>query len=141
MWLLRYMSFKNSRGFTPIILILGVLLLAGAVGLYYYLNQKSPTTVNTQPKKQAPLSISLESPSDGVLVNNGRLLVKGKTLPKTTVVFYTDSDSNSLESNNLGSFQGDINLTKGINTLTITAYGENGEEVSTTLDIVYDPQS
>ena len=85
-----------------------------------------------------PLTLNLESPADETIVVSDRITVKGKTLPKTTVVFYTDSDANSIESDASGYFEGTINLSSGINTLTVEAFADNGEEKSISLDIVYD---
>lgn len=74
------------------------------------------------------------------VVDGDQVVVKGKTLPNTAVVFYTDNDQNSVESDTNGQFEGTIALSSGINSLIVTAYAENGEEKSTTLDLVYDDQ-
>lgn len=85
-----------------------------------------------------PLILSLESPAEGMIATEEQITVKGQTLPATTVVFYTASDANSVESDADGHFEGVINLTTGINSLTIAAFAANGEERALVLDLVFD---
>jgi len=122
-----------------IIAVLLIVLVLGSAGFacFKFTKKTSPPApvVTTQ-----PLTLSLESPSDGTVVLDGQVTIKGKTLPNTTVVFYTENDQNSVESSSDGQFEGTITLSSGINTLTTIAYAEDGEEKSITLDIVYDDQ-
>lgn len=125
-----------QKGSIPHLFLLVLLIVAG-VAIYYF--KIAPIKSFPQvavPSK--PLTLSLESPSNGSLSVNNKVTVKGKTLPNTTVIFYTEEDQNSVESNNQGSFEGEINLAYGISSLTVTAFSENGEEKSVTLDVVND---
>lgn len=85
-----------------------------------------------------PLILSLESPAEGAIATQEQITVRGQTLPAATVVFYTETDVNSLESDANGHFEGTINLTTGINSLTVTAFAANGEEKTLVLDLVFD---
>lgn len=101
------------------------------------------TTTDTQAftPSPTPLTLSIESPKDETLVTDGTIVIKGETSPNTTVTFFTDTADDSVESDVNGNFQGSLPLENGINTLTITAYSESGEEKSITLDVVYDAEN
>lgn len=128
-----------------IVVILGSsLVIFGAIVGWVYFSWSSTTTPATIavlpriPKKS--LTLVLASPNDGDVVSGDEITVRGKTLPNTTVVFYTETDDNSVESDANGQFDGTIKLGSGINTLTVSAFAENGEEQTTSLDIVNDNQ-
>jgi hypothetical protein len=131
---------QNENGLVPILILVLVVVVAGAAG-YFYLNMdkvEQPTLpVNTT---KSSLTLELESPADGTLITDNQLLVKGKTAAGATVVFFTDADENSIEADASGNFEGKVGMVEGINTLTVTAYGENGEESTTTLDVVNDSE-
>ncbi len=84
------------------------------------------------------LGLSLESPASGDIILDGVVTVKGKAQPKSTIVFFTETDENSVETDTQGNFQGTLALETGINTLTILAIAQNGKEETLTLDLVYD---
>lgn len=136
----------SQRGIVSLVLVVFLLIVAaGGAGLYYYLQNSStrlPEVINKIPVlKNRQLTLNLESPSDGTLAVNNRILVKGTTSPNTTVVFYNDIDQSSVESDANGRFEGNLALAEGINSLVVTAFAENGEEKSVTVEIVNDPQS
>ncbi|MBI4058586.1 hypothetical protein HY408_02360 [Candidatus Gottesmanbacteria bacterium] len=83
-------------------------------------------------------TLSLDSPTQGELVLNQEILVKGKTEPRAVVLIYSDTDIISVDSDEQGNFESTILLTNGINTLTVTAYGLDGQEKSVTVDLLYD---
>ena len=124
-------------------LILGLFVLTiGLVGLAFckYKIPSSSTTFTPLETVKQPFTLSLESPVDGALILGNKLLVKGKTLPNTTVVFFTETDANSVESDENGQFEGVLILENGINTLTVNAFSEEGEEKEISLNIVYDEE-
>lgn len=121
--------------------LLILVTLALSIGALIFTKSTTPPvnlTVNKQESAASSLTLTLESPVDETIVVSDMVTVKGKTLPNTTVVFYTDTDANSVESDATGYFEGTINLSSGINTLNVQAFAENGEEKTITLDIVYD---
>src|SRR3989344_2842237 len=132
---------------SPIFLIiLGILVSLGAAAFIWlrpfsYQQPATPIVASSPSPSAKPLTLELTSPSDGTLSINQEILVTGKTLPNTTVVFYTDTDENSIESDVSGMFESTVTLTQGINTLTVTAFGEDGTEKSQTMDLVYDTES
>lgn len=136
---------KHPFGLRPPFLLMGfVIVLSASYLLYTFLSSSRSVPIEQVTQRinvPAPLFLTLESPSDETLVENNTLVVKGKTLPNTTVVFYTEENDGSAESNASGEFEGTIPLVSGINTLTVAAFGENGEEESMTVDVVYDQET
>lgn len=131
-----------------ILLLLAVVLLAGGITLLTFLKSRqtssipTPGTQSQSKKEETPtLSLSIDSPADNVVIVNNEVTIKGRTLPKMTVVAYDEIDTFSTDSDDKGNFEGKIKLSIGINSVTITAFGENGEEKSVVLDIINDSQS
>jgi len=85
--------------------------------------------------------LKLTSPTSGEQAVDGEIIVSGQTLPNTTVLVYTESDQTSVESDSSGLFETTITLGKGSNALTVTAFGDNGDESSQSIDVVYDSQN
>lgn len=102
--------------------------------------QSTDTSARVVPPTQleSTVFITLDSPIDGTLVTGATLPVRGRTIPNATITLFTESHENFIESDDTGYFEGTIQLTPGINTLTVTVFGENDEEKSITLDVVND---
>jgi hypothetical protein len=135
------MSSAKQKGFVPILILVFVLAVAGVSGIYFYWKNTDNPQVTPEvslPTPQKDLTLTLESPTDGTLATDGQIMVKGKTLPNTTVAFYTDIDDGSIESDSSGNFMGNVRLGEGINTLTVTAFSDDGNEKTTSMDVVYD---
>lgn len=139
----------NKKNHMP---LLWGFLTAGTIvvilSIFFSLTQnktQTPKTTTYAPPTATPIpyafDLSIESPSDNEVTHQNRIAVKGKTSPKSTVVLFSDNDQNSVESDDSGNFTGDVLLASGINSITITAYGENDEEKSQALDVVYDDGS
>ncbi|OGD54544.1 hypothetical protein A3J78_02180 [Candidatus Beckwithbacteria bacterium RBG_13_35_6] len=108
----------------------------GLVGGLLYFRQQTQKLQNLDTSQ--PLTLGLQTPYDGLILNSNVLTVKGTTLPNSVVVFYTETDENSVESDANGNFAGTINLQGGINTLVVTAFSEIGEEKTQVVDVVYE---
>lgn len=135
----------SSLGFAPVLIIL-LLAAAVAVGLFLYTQWQPGAAPSTQPapapRAQRPLDLTIDSPTDGGLAVDQKLMVKGKTLPNTTVVIYTEEgDQNIIVSDPVGKFEGSIGLVEGINSFTVTAFAESGEEKTMNMDVVYNRES
>jgi hypothetical protein len=126
-----------------------VLLLAVLGGAGWYLTQQKsltpPSPVVAEPSMVPPvanaLTLQLTSPKEGELVSSQLLNVTGKTAPEVTVAIYTDTEETSVISSPTGDFTGTIRLQTGINMLTVTAFDEDGQEVSVNMEIVYDQEN
>lgn len=130
----------SQRGFAPILVLLFlviVIAVAGAV-LYTNLNKGGEITNLAEPKE---LTLSLLSPSENTSAVDDQILIKGKTLPNTTVVLYSEFDEEILQSNTNGDFEGKLFLDSGKNVLTISAFSDTGEEKTLNLEIDYKPKS
>ena len=123
-----------QRGFTQIVVL--ILLLAVLLGVSVYLLKPKTPNLPTE-----TLSLSIDSPREGTLLVDGEVLVKGKTSPGALVVFFTETDENSVEADGAGNFQGSVALSEGINTLVVTAFAEDGQEKTTSLEVVNDSES
>jgi hypothetical protein len=135
---------SGSSSKQKMILVIGLLAVLAVAGTgAYFLSQQKPdaiapmTKVKETPKK-VPLTLTLESPTDGELVMDSTLQLTGKTSPNTTIVFFSETAEGTTESDTAGNFSGQLALENGINTVTVTAYSAEGEEISQVFDIVYD---
>ena len=122
------------------LLLLGLFVVA-AFALVVLTLPKQQSTVQEPSVQATPLFLSLRSPTEDMVVVDSKVVFIGETLPNTPVGIYTDTDQNSVESDASGNFQGEIGLVEGINTVTIEAYGEDGEEKSIVMDIIYNGES
>ncbi len=144
-----------KKSFTLPLIIGGgvILILAIAVGAYMFLRSPTPakpatrTAAVTSPSTPSAtaivtatpeLTLTISTPSAGLLVNSQILTISGKTNPNVSLVIYSDSDANSVTSDAQGNYSGTVLLDKGINTITVTAFTD--QEVSQTVQIkvVYD---
>lgn len=138
-------KFYQSKAFLVIAIVTG----AGLLSLPFMLSQinRSEPVTNTETQATTPAPpvqpfiLTIESPTDETVVTNNIVTIKGKTLPNITVMYYTETDDGTLESDVNGNFEATLTLVDGINTLTIMAFAENGEEKSVTLSIIYDSES
>ncbi|MBI5731773.1 MAG: helix-turn-helix domain-containing protein [Candidatus Magasanikbacteria bacterium] len=117
---------KSVIHFTPICRLTnlsGILRrLAGALtmaGLLIYLSLEVGGIFKT------PLLI-VESPEEGLTVEESSLIVKGKTLPETSVLI----NGTETLSNQDGLFSETINLVAGANTILVTANKKHGRSAS-----------
>lgn len=124
------------------VLMLGILLLLLVItGAYFFANSQKQVEAPVRTDEavvQGPLSLNLESPGDGDLIENNMLVIRGTTSPNTTVAYLSETAEGTVQSSVSGVFEGTLALEEGINTVTITAYGANGEEKTKTIDVVYD---
>lgn len=133
---------KSSKGL--IIFVIVALLISVGASLYIWLAPGSPKLIQSLPSpvsKTSALTLDLQSPKDGELSINNEVLIKGKTLPGITVAIFTENDEATVESNQDGSFESSLKLSEGINSVTVTAFNGEGEEKSTTIDVVYDTET
>lgn len=129
----------SQRGFAPIILVSLLAVIALALAVIYTNLNKGEEIINLTQSK--PLTLSLSSPSENTSAVDDQILIKGKTLPNTTVVLYSESDEEILQSNTNGDFEGKLFLDSGKNALTISAFSDTGEEKTLNLEVDYNPKS
>ncbi|MFC1711338.1 DUF5666 domain-containing protein [Patescibacteria group bacterium] len=128
---------KNiKKNLSIIFLLVFFLVTATTLGVSYYFKGKK-AKLDKEPLS-VPLTLALTSPYDGMIITSNELVVQGKTRPHATVVFYSETDEDSIESDDEGYFEGTIVLENGVNTLIVTTFSETGEEKSVVVDVVYD---
>lgn len=133
------MSFKNfQKGHTPI-LVLVIIIVIVSLGAYFVLqgNTNTNTSLGEVPVNQRNLTLTLDSPNQNTKAYDDEILIRGKTLPNTTVVLFNETDEEILQSDARGNFKGTLLLSQGKNLLTVTAFSDTGEEKSLNLEVDY----
>jgi len=83
------------------------------------------------------LSLALTSPEDNSISSEEKIEVSGKTAPEATVIILYQGGEKIIQADEGGNFSSEITLVGGANEIKITAYDQNGNEVSKTLNVVY----
>ncbi len=128
----------------PLIFISVTIFLILAIGGFFLYKANSnqsdlfPSPTESSQPSTAPLTLDLDSPAEGELAVNDEILVRGVTLPDTVVLAYTDTDDASVTSDDSGKFETTLVLAEGINTVNVTAFSDDGQEKTVSLDIVRD---
>jgi hypothetical protein len=130
---------KSNKGLLVFVILAVIISLSTT--LYLLFQPAKEPQLLPSPVVVQPLILELLSPADGELAVNREILVSGTTLPNTPVVIFTETDETSIDADSSGKFETTLSLDDGINTLVITAYGEDGGELTKSVDIVYDPES
>lgn len=120
------------------ILVVGL----AAIFFFYYLLYKTGPQASWQvgsPVTTKPISFNLEitSPDDNLLTFEKSVVTSGKTSPHSPVIISTDTADFSQETDNAGEFSKVINLDKGLNHLTITAFDQLGNLKKATRTVFY----
>ena len=111
-------------------------LLIVLAGVSFYLIIKTPLEKSLLPENiKPPLFLSLESPTEKTIVSGDQITVKGKTLPSSAVVFYTETNQGSAQSDVSGQFEDKLILGKNSSRLTVTAFSDWGEEKTVTFTL------
>lgn len=82
-------------------------------------------------------SLSISKPEDESVSNAEKITVSGTTEPEAYVVIIGEKGEEILEADEKGIFSTEVSLVSGTNEITISAFSENGDEVSKTLNVVY----
>ncbi|MBI2594199.1 hypothetical protein HYW39_00715 [Candidatus Curtissbacteria bacterium] len=124
---------------TKIILAVVVLLLL-IVGILF-IGKAKQAPIPTEPAKPETkeLSLIIAEPTDRAIVEGNKVTIKGKTAPKAIVLAYTDESEASVESDTQGNFKTEVDLKEGVNDLVVTSFGDDGQEKSVSMSVVYNP--
>lgn len=82
-------------------------------------------------------SLSLVSPIDESITNEGKILVSGSTSPDSWVILLTEKGERVIMSDKKGGFETEIFLISGENEIEIQSISETGEKANKTVTIVY----
>ena len=92
-------------------------------------------TTPTQTEEKLPLTII--SPEDNDLVSQEKVQIVGKTSPGAEVAAAYPDGEKIIEADENGDFTLDITLVGGGNEITISAFDNQNNEISKTLNLVY----
>ena len=80
-----------------------------------------------------PPKLIVYSPIEGYITNNNQILLTGETEPEARVMV----NGKDIKNNEKGQFKEILNLTDGVNTITITTQKKHGKTTTETLHVVY----
>jgi hypothetical protein len=122
-------------------LIILIAALAFFGGLYYFLYpekfQNTLTEYNPVTKNSVSLFLEISTPEDDILVNDGSIVISGKTGPNTTIIILSLTNDTGLQSNDEGEFSKVFPLTEGANIIEITAFDLEGNSKTVVKSIYY----
>lgn len=92
---------------------------------------------NFSPETFQTLSLTLSQPEDLDVVTNSPVYIIGLTHADTYVIISTDEEDYIIQSDSKGEFKQDVNLTGGLNQITISAVDNEGNLNEKTISIIY----
>jgi hypothetical protein len=123
------------------IALLTLLVLAGGAAAFMFAKPQSPVAtpepIATLPTPQ-PLFLTVANLEEPMPAADGELLVKGTTLPNTTVLIFSDVDQTAVDADRQGNFEETVMIPDEDAVVRLVAYGENGEEISSTFAVSED---
>lgn len=134
-----FIGYKSQAGFTPILIVL-VLALVAAGGYFVYTKySQNPNLSQVIPNNivQKKVFLNLESPNSSTVAKDGVVEIKGKTLPNVTVVLMNNEDEKMIESDSYGAFQSNMVLKEGENNISVSAFTDDGQEKSVDVSVSY----
>lgn len=125
-------------------LLVGLVVVGGIIRARTALDNIAPQDLSFKARKASPspspkldsLFLQLTTPDNQVL-DTDSLIIEGSTLPGTYVVILGEKSEYIIVPNELGDFSQEIGLVAGANTIKITSYRDDGEQVETVLNAVY----
>lgn len=133
----------STKAFIVSHLTLLILGLAFFGGLYFILYPErfvaSPAN-EYLPVTKDPVSLFLEitSPEDDILVNDGNLVISGKTSSDAAVIISSQTSDAALQSDNNGQFSKVFPLALGANIIEINAFDKEGNSKIVTKSVFYE---
>lgn len=96
-----------------------------------------PTEEVEEPTPAPTLELIITSPEENTISEEEIIEVAGQTIPNAIIAIIYPDGEKILEADEDGSFSTEISLIGGDNQIKISAFNEEGDEVSKTLTIVY----
>lgn len=119
----------SGKFFIISISLIFLVSLAGIGGLYYYINNdKFDSSFKYLPVSQDPISFSLtvSSPENNTLVQDGSVIVSGRTAPFASIVVIDGEQTTAFDAQSNGDFSKIITLSEGAHILQISAFDKTG---------------
>lgn len=99
--------------------------------------EPSPTPTLTTQENKKELFLEIAEPENEAVVNQEELTIKGKTVADGTVIIIWEEGEDILVANESGEFSTEITLAGGENEIEISAYDDEGNQVTKVLTITY----
>jgi hypothetical protein len=134
----------SKKAFTLSISAILIISLIFLGGVYYLLNPEiingflhKNQNLSYTPVTKEPISFNLEinNPDDYIVTSSKTTVISGKTSPGTVIIINNGSQTVGGEVNSKGEFSKVINLTPGLNQITINAFDNSGDQKTETRDI------
>ncbi len=131
----------NKNILIVLALILGLVLLGGAVFAVYKLGTQVQTPVVTTEIPKQPIvpkdlfKLEITSPTDKLVIKMPSVLIQGTTVPDAEVSF----NEISVKADTTGKFTGNIPLFEGENPIIITAIDTEGNMIEKEISVIYEP--
>lgn len=124
------------------IILAFVAIIAGLIvasSTFFFYNEKGPSSSpNDSPTPteipNGKTALSIESPQNESVTDKNTAQIKGKANPGSLIVITTDTEDFAFMTDEDGSFEEKVSLSKNENILTVSAYPEN--QMSETEEII-----
>lgn len=90
-----------------------------------------------KPTPPVGFTLNILSPQDEALIDTNKAEIKGSSVAAAIIVIAAENEEKIIEADENGSFATEVSLVRGINEITITAFNQEGEKTSQTLNVVY----
>ncbi len=90
-----------------------------------------------EPTPPIGFTLNILSPQDEALIDTNKAEIKGSSVAAAIIVIAAENEEKIIEADENGSFATEVSLVRGINEITITAFNQEGEKTSQTLNVVY----
>lgn len=102
----------------------------------------SPRSENLENEPEASPTISLQSlsivsPIDESITNEGKIFVSGSTSPDSWVILLSEKGERVIMADKKGSFETEVLLISGENEIEVQSISETGEKTSKIVTVVY----
>lgn len=126
---------KKEKAVLSFVAVFIGLVVAGIAFYIFQLTKTLPPQKTRTETVQAPtqtpkstLFLTITEPNDEQVMDRKVVKIAGKTSPDALVVLLTKSDHDVIKPTSQGDFSTTLNIENGVNLISITAIGSNGEE-------------
>lgn len=92
------------------------------------------------PIAETNIYLAISEPKSNIAVNQENIIIKGKSLENAIISIISDNEENIIEADEQGLFSYELALSKGANTIKITASDGNKLSQEEIINIVYSTQ-
>lgn len=124
-------------------------ILVAVLGFFFYESSRKVKSGdirkiiinNPTPTPSSSIFLTIDKPTDEIVVSNRTLTISGKTIPDAKIVVLTQTREEAAVAAKNGSFSTDIILDSNENIIEITAVAPNGESAMVKRVVTYSTES